>query len=106
MAEVSGETETRPLPTIAGGAAGRSNSKKIKSKHFAPPLVVVEQGVRSMKGYTVTKHELFELGGGGVVSSICFSAAGTYFNSAKDGQRSLDLAAGLGQKVPEEIFMK
>lgn len=48
-----------------------------------------------MKGYPVTKDELYTLGGAGFIATLCFSGGANYLNRSFEIQKSLELAQGV-----------
>jgi hypothetical protein len=48
-----------------------------------------------VKGYPVTRDELFGLGGAGLLATVCFSIGGNYINRSYDIQKDLELTQGL-----------
>lgn len=52
-------------------------------------------GERRVKGYLVTRDELIELGGAGLLATLCFSFGGKYINRSFDIQKDLELTQGL-----------
>ena len=55
-----------------------------------------------MKGYPVTRDELFGLGGAGFIATVCFSLGGNYLNRAYDIKKDLELAQG----VPNDLKVR
>ena len=55
-----------------------------------------------MKEYPVTRDELFELGGIGVATTICFSVGGSYMSRSVDIQRDLELS----QQLPSDVVVR
>lgn len=79
-------------PTAAAGGGG----ERIGSTHD------VISGARSVKGYPITRDELFGLGGAGFVATAGFSLGGNYLTRYYDIQKDLDMAQGL----PDRIVVK
>lgn len=88
----SGGTVANPTATASGGRPG----ERIGSTHD------VISGARSVKGYPVTRDELFGLGGAGFLATTCFSIGGNYLTRYYDIQKDLELSQG----VPEKIVIK
>lgn len=59
-------------------------------------------GERRVKGYPVTRDELFGLGGAGLLATVCFSVGGNMINRSLDIQKDLELA----QELPKPIIAR
>jgi heme O synthase-like polyprenyltransferase len=55
-----------------------------------------------VKGYPVTRDELFGLGGVGLLATFCFSVGGNYMNRSFDISKDIELAQG----VPEPLVAR
>ncbi|SRR6266849_2241307 len=109
------ETKIGATPQ-SSGSAGTPETAQVHEDGNSPPPAHVDatpsppppnriagsthetiSGERRVKGYPVTRDELWELGAGGALTTICFSVAGTYINRSYDIQRELELTQGLPQ---------
>jgi hypothetical protein len=89
-AETSERTQRRRSSPRSGGGSRLGSTHEIIS------------GVRRVKGYPLSRDELFELGGAGILATTCFSIGGTNLNRSFDIQKDLEIAQG----IPPEIKVR
>lgn len=56
-------------------------------------------GLRTVKGYPVTRDELYGLGGAGFIATVCFSLGGNYLNRSYDIRKDLELTPGVSAEM-------
>lgn len=78
-------TPPRKPRSAAGGSGAHSHQ--------------IVSGARRVKGYPVTRDELFGLGGVGLLTTVCFSAGGNFISRSYDIEKDLALSQGVSDAL-------
>jgi hypothetical protein len=85
-----------PAPETIASAGGAGSEAPSGFDFFVIP------STRRIKGYLLSRDELFQLGGIGVLTTVCFSVGGTYINRSFDIGKDLEFA----QEIPSETRIR
>ena len=104
--KVSGATIGETAALVQGGSSGVSRTTPPRKAHSTRGSTLqLRPGKRIMKGYPVSKNELYELGGVGLLSTLCFSTGFSYLNQAATTRRDLELFKAV-KGIPDPLIAR